>query len=114
MHPFVLLQVGVVGALGTGRVPGLFSAELPARRLLRATSAPTWPAPFPAGVGFVVDLLAHATAIVDWHACLDPAAEHHSRSAPRTSAWRSTSGSTAGSARRSRVYADGDPLPLAA
>ena len=37
IHPLVLAQVGVVSALGTFvKLPGLFTLELPARRLLRA------------------------------------------------------------------------------
>ena len=37
IHPLVLAQVGVVSALGTfASCPGLFTLELPARRLLRA------------------------------------------------------------------------------
>jgi pimeloyl-ACP methyl ester carboxylesterase len=74
IHPVALLQVRVVGALGSLGAPGLFSREClrgeccaEVRRLAEK--------PFPAGVGFV-SVYSLSDAIVDWHACLDPAAEH--------------------------------------
>jgi pimeloyl-ACP methyl ester carboxylesterase len=74
VHPVVLLQIGLVGALGTGRVPGLFSAKClrgeccePFRTAMRG--------PFPAGVPFVA-VYSRSDGIVDWRACLDPAADH--------------------------------------
>ena len=73
VHPLVLVQVGLVAALGSGRVPGLFSLRClrgpccePFRRALAD--------PFPPGVGFV-SLYSRSDGIVDWRACLDPAAE---------------------------------------
>ena len=64
----------LVGALGTGRVPGMFRDELPARRVLQATSATTSPPTFPPEVGFTA-LYSRTDGVVDWRACLDPAAE---------------------------------------
>jgi len=74
VHPLVLLNVGLVGALGTGRVPGLMSISC-----LRGACCEPFrtdlPAQFPAGVGYV-SAYSRSDGIVDWHACLDPAAEH--------------------------------------
>jgi pimeloyl-ACP methyl ester carboxylesterase len=74
VHPLVWASVRVVGMLGSLGFPGVLShgcltgaccAE--SRGLLRA--------PFPPGVGFV-SLYSRRDRIVDWRACLDPAAEH--------------------------------------
>jgi triacylglycerol lipase len=74
VHPLVLLQVGLLGALGSGRVPGLFS-----HRCLRGPCCEDFRAalrgPFPAGVDFTA-IYSRTDGIVDWRACLDPAAEH--------------------------------------
>jgi pimeloyl-ACP methyl ester carboxylesterase len=74
VHPLVLAHVGVVAALGTGRLPGMFSVRClrgsccaPFRRDVRGR--------FPDGVGYVA-LYSRTDGIVDWRACLDPAAEH--------------------------------------
>src|SRR3954462_1391946 len=71
-HPFVLAQVFMVGTLGTGRVPGMFRMSClrgaccqEFRRDLRH--------PFPPEVGFTA-LYSRTDGVVDWHACLDPAA----------------------------------------
>jgi triacylglycerol lipase len=73
VHPLVLLQVGVVGALGTGRVPGLFSL-----RCLRGACCNGFrtdlAASFPEEVRYV-SVYSRSDGIVDWHACLDPAAD---------------------------------------
>jgi pimeloyl-ACP methyl ester carboxylesterase len=73
VHPLVLLQVGVVGALGTGRVPGLFSL-----RCLRGTCCNGFrtdlAASFPEEVRYV-SVYSRSDGIVDWRACLDPAAD---------------------------------------
>jgi triacylglycerol lipase len=75
VHPLVLLPVGLVGALGTGRVPGLFSM-----RCVRGTCCVPFHAtlngPFPAGVPFVA-IYSRTDGIVDWRACLDRAATEH-------------------------------------
>jgi pimeloyl-ACP methyl ester carboxylesterase len=72
-HPFVLAQVVLVGALGTGRVPGMFSV-----RCLRGKCCERFRADvvgdFPSDVGFTA-LYSRTDGVVDWRACLDPAAE---------------------------------------
>ena len=79
-----------MGALGTGRVPGMFSLSC-----LRGACCEDFradlPAQFPSEVRYVA-LYSRTDGIVDWRACLDPAADSRSRSAPRTSAWASTAG----------------------
>jgi triacylglycerol lipase len=74
VHPLVLLQVGVVGALGTSRVPGLFSIRClrgeccaPFRTALRQRLAPD--------IDYVA-IYSRSDGIVDWRACLAPGAEH--------------------------------------
>jgi pimeloyl-ACP methyl ester carboxylesterase len=73
VHPLVLLQVGVVGALGTGRVPGLLSLSC-----LRGACCEPFradlPAEFPSSVRYL-SVYSRSDGIVDWHACLDPAAD---------------------------------------
>jgi triacylglycerol lipase len=74
VHPFVLAQVGLVAALGSSRVPGLFSLSC----LRGACCAPFREAlerPFPDGVRYV-SIYSRSDGIVDWRACLDPEAEH--------------------------------------
>jgi pimeloyl-ACP methyl ester carboxylesterase len=73
IHPFVLLQVALVGALGSSHVPGMFSW-----RCLRGQCCSRFrddvAGPFPPEVGYVA-LYSRTDGVVDWHACLDPAAE---------------------------------------
>ena len=73
-HPLVLAHVLVLGTLGTGRLPGLFSI-----RCLRGDCCTQFDeqlrAPFPPDVGFVA-LYSRTDGVVRWRACLDPAAEH--------------------------------------
>jgi pimeloyl-ACP methyl ester carboxylesterase len=73
VHPLVLLNVGLVGALGTGRVPGMFTV-----RCLRGPCCADFRtdlvADFPRDVRYV-SLYSRSDGIVDWHACLDPAAD---------------------------------------
>jgi pimeloyl-ACP methyl ester carboxylesterase len=113
VHPLVLLQVGLVGALGTGRVPGLMSL-----RCLRGACCETFredlPAPFPDGVRYV-SVYSRSDGIVDWRACLDPAADElvevhvsHCGMAVSEQVYRLLAGTLA-------QFADEDPpLPLAA
>ena len=72
VHPLVLAQVGVVAALGGGRVPGMFSW-----RCLRGDCCDRFRSalegPFPEDVGYV-SLFSRSDGVVDWHSCLDPAA----------------------------------------
>jgi pimeloyl-ACP methyl ester carboxylesterase len=75
VHPLVLLQVGLVGALGTGRVPGLLSLSClrgaccePFRTDLHTA--------FPRDVRYL-SIYSHSDGIVDWRACVDPAADEN-------------------------------------
>jgi pimeloyl-ACP methyl ester carboxylesterase len=73
VHPLVLLNVGLVGALGTGRVPGMFTL-----RCLRGPCCAPFRADlageFPEDVGYI-SMYSRSDGIVDWHACLDPTAD---------------------------------------
>jgi triacylglycerol lipase len=72
-HPFVLAQVFLIGTLGTGRVPGMFSM-----RCLRGGCCTDFDkdraAPFPPEVRYTA-LYSRTDGVVHWRACLDPAAE---------------------------------------
>jgi pimeloyl-ACP methyl ester carboxylesterase len=73
VHPLVLAQVGLVSALGTARVPGLFSWSC-----LRGDCCEHFrdaiTGPYPGDVPYVA-LYTKTDGIVDWRSCLDPAAE---------------------------------------
>lgn len=71
VHPLVRAQVRAVALLGSLGVPGLFS--LGCREGCCARAEHDLMAPFPAGVGFV-SLYSRTDGVVDWRACLDPAA----------------------------------------
>jgi triacylglycerol lipase len=73
VHPVVLAHVAVVGALGSGRVPGMFTW-----RCLRGSCCERFRADiagdFPPEVDYVA-LYSRTDGVVDWRACLDPAAQ---------------------------------------
>jgi triacylglycerol lipase len=73
VHPLVLAHVGVVAALGSGHLPGFFTW-----RCLRGACCARFRedlrGPFPPEVGYVA-VYSKTDGIVDWRACLDPAAE---------------------------------------
>jgi pimeloyl-ACP methyl ester carboxylesterase len=73
VHPLVLLQIGLVGALGSGHVPGLFSL-----RCLRGDCCAAFrealAGGFPDDVRWVA-LYSRSDGIVDWRACVDPRAD---------------------------------------
>jgi pimeloyl-ACP methyl ester carboxylesterase len=74
IHPFVRAQATLVGVLGTLGVPGLFRygcqyGDCCAEIREQATGA------FPENVPFT-SVYSRSDGIVDWRACLDPAAEH--------------------------------------
>ncbi len=74
VHPLVRVPVLAVGALGTLGAPGLFSHGCRTGRCCERF----WDdmqAHFPKGVDYV-SIYSRSDGIVDWHACLDPAAEH--------------------------------------
>jgi pimeloyl-ACP methyl ester carboxylesterase len=72
VHPLVLAQIGIVGALGSGHVPGMFSL-----RCLRGDCCERFRSalagPFPDDVHWTA-LYSRTDGIVDWRACLDPQA----------------------------------------
>ena len=73
VHPLVLAQVGLVSALGTARVPGMFSVGCLrgkcCRRFREALEGE-----FPEDVGYVA-VYSKSDGIVNWKSCLDPAAD---------------------------------------
>jgi triacylglycerol lipase len=74
VHPLVRLPVLAVGALGTLGAPGLFRHSCRSGRCCERF----WEdmhADFPRSVGYV-SIYSRSDGIVDWRACLDPAAEH--------------------------------------
>jgi triacylglycerol lipase len=73
VHPLVLAQIGLVSALGTARLPGMFRVSClrgkccePFRSAMRG--------PFPDEVGYV-SVYSRSDGIVDWRSCLDPEAD---------------------------------------
>ena len=72
VHPLVLAQVGLVAALGSGHVPGLFTLEC-----LRGDCCEAFrqalSSPFPQTIPWTA-VYSRTDGIVDWRACLDPAA----------------------------------------
>jgi triacylglycerol lipase len=72
VHPLVLAQVGLVAALGSGRVPGLFTIDC-LRGHCCAPFRDALAGAFPAGVPWTA-LYSRSDGIVDWHACVDPRA----------------------------------------
>lgn len=70
VHPLVLLQIGIVGVLGTLRVPGLFGAGC-LRGSCCAGFRADLEAPMPTDVDYVT-IYSRSDGIVDWRACLDP------------------------------------------
>jgi triacylglycerol lipase len=73
VHPLVLLQVGIVGALGTGRVPGLFRMSCLKGACCEAFRDDLV-GRFPAGVRYVC-MYSRSDGIVEWRACIDGAAD---------------------------------------
>ncbi len=73
VHPLVLAQVGLVSALGTARLPGMFSVScLRGKCCERFRAAIT--GPFPDDVGYV-SVYSRSDGVVQWRSCLDPAAD---------------------------------------
>ena len=112
VHPLVLLQVGLVGALGSGGVPGLFRM-----RCLRGECCEPFRSDlaerFPPTVRYVC-VYSRSDGIVDWRACLDGAAEElveirasHCGMAVNVDAYRQV-------ARALALFAGEEPLPRAA
>jgi triacylglycerol lipase len=74
VHPLVRAQVTALGLLGTLGVPGLFGRGCAVGECCAVTREQAT-APFPAEVGFTA-VYSRSDGIVDWRACLDPAARH--------------------------------------
>lgn len=74
VNPLVRLNLAVVGALGSVGAPGLLAPGCLDGDCCRDFRAET-SGEFPRGVGFVA-IYSRSDGIVDWRACLDPAAEH--------------------------------------
>jgi pimeloyl-ACP methyl ester carboxylesterase len=74
VHPLVLLQVGVVGLLGTLGAPGLFSQTCLRGECCREFRD-SFEEPFPDDVRYL-SIYSRSDGIVDWRSCLDPAADH--------------------------------------
>jgi triacylglycerol lipase len=73
VHPLVRLNVVAIGALGTLGAPGLFTRSC----ISGECCADFWElhsSPLPRGVGYV-SIYSRSDGIVDWRACLEPAAE---------------------------------------
>jgi triacylglycerol lipase len=73
IHPLVALQVVAIGALGTLGAPRLFGRSCHNGACCERFWEDLY-ADFPAGVGYV-SIYSRSDGIVDWKACLDPAAE---------------------------------------
>src|SRR4051795_4594787 len=72
VHPLVRAQVVALGLLGTAGVPGLFTRECGEGECC-ALAREQVAGPFPDDVEFVA-VYSRSDGIVDWRACLDPAA----------------------------------------
>jgi triacylglycerol lipase len=73
VHPLVLAQIGVVGALGTLSFPGMLSATCLFGKCCEGFRT-AFEGPFPDDVGYL-SIYSRIDGIVDWRACLDPEAD---------------------------------------
>jgi len=73
VHPLVLAQVGLVSALGTAHVPGMFSMHCLRGKCCERFRA-ALAGPFPEDVGYIA-IYSRSDGIVNWRSCLDPAAD---------------------------------------
>ncbi len=73
VHPLVLAQIGLVSALGTAHLPGMFRVScLRGKCCEHFRSAMN--GPFPDEVGYI-SLYSRSDGIVDWRSCLDSEAD---------------------------------------
>ena len=110
VHPLVLLQVGVLGALGTGRVPGLFSMSC-LRGACCAAFRADLVASIPPGVGYIA-VYSRTDGIVDWRACLDPGADELVEIDASHCGMALNEGAYSHIARALAAFADGEVAPL--
>jgi triacylglycerol lipase len=73
VHPLVLAQIGLVSALGTARLPGMFRVSC-LRGACCEDFRSAMTGPFPDDVGYVA-VYSRSDGIVDWRSCLDPEAD---------------------------------------
>jgi pimeloyl-ACP methyl ester carboxylesterase len=73
VHPLVRAQVRAVAVLGSLGAPGMFTYNC--NSTCCAIVNEQLAAPFPEAVQFA-SLYSHSDGVVDWRACLDPAARH--------------------------------------
>ena len=75
VHPVVLAQIGVIGALGTLSLPGMLSLSC-LRGECCSRFRDALEAPFPQDVGYL-SIYSRSDGIVNWRACLDAEADEH-------------------------------------
>jgi triacylglycerol lipase len=73
VHPLVLAQIGLVSALGTARLPGMFRVSC-LRGACCEDFRSAMTGPFPDEVGYVA-VYSRSDGIVDWRSCLDSEAD---------------------------------------
>jgi triacylglycerol lipase len=111
VHPLVLLQVGLVGALGSSRVPGMFRMSC-----LRGACCEPFRADleraFPPAVRYIC-VYSRTDGIVDWHACLDGAADELVEIQASHCGMAISHGAYEQVARALALFAGDEPVPLA-
>ena len=73
VHPLVLAQIGIVSALGTAHLPGMFRVSCLRGKCCEQFRA-AMTGPFPDDVGYVA-VYSRSDGIVNWRSCLDPEAD---------------------------------------
>src|SRR4051794_8911323 len=107
VHPLVLVQVGVVGALGTLGVPGLFKRSCLDGECCQQFRE-SFDQPFPEGISYTT-VYSRSDGIVDWRACLDPAADQLEIDASHCGTAGNTQGVPAGAGARTPGARAGEP-----
>jgi triacylglycerol lipase len=111
VHPIVLLHVGLVGALGTSRVPGLFRLSCWRGACCESFRADLV-ARFPVEVRYVC-VYSRSDGIVDWRACLDETADEHVEVDASHCGMALSAGAYEAVARALASFAGDEPEPLA-
>lgn len=76
VHPMVLGSIGLIGTLGTLRVPHMFTFKCLFGDCCRGFRADLQCQEFPSDVGYV-NVFSRHDGIVSWRHCTDPCAEEH-------------------------------------